>query len=93
MNDENIENCLMIGTCSAIGGFILTIGWVILQLEQLLGARYVTLQVKLNEEKSKHAGLFEQNGFGPAFLQVCWGCWKAQQTYKPTSFLTQSPFL
>jgi len=24
----------------------------------------------LNEEKSKHAGLVQQNGFGPAFLHM-----------------------
>jgi hypothetical protein len=25
-------------------------------------------KLKLDEEKSKHAGLAQQNGFGPAFL-------------------------
>jgi hypothetical protein len=25
-------------------------------------------KLKLDEEKSKHAGLVQQNGFGPAFL-------------------------
>ncbi len=39
--------------------------------QQLLGAWYVTLQIKLNEEKLKQGGLSQQNGFGPAFLQVC----------------------
>jgi hypothetical protein len=61
----------MIGMCSAIGGFTLTIGCIILQLEQLLGAPYVTLQIKLNEEKSKHAGLSQQNGFWPSIFAVC----------------------
>jgi hypothetical protein len=31
-------------------------------------AQYVTLQIKLDEEKSKHASLAWQNGFCPAFL-------------------------
>jgi hypothetical protein len=30
--------------------------------------QYATLQLKLEEEKSKHASLAQQNGFGPAFL-------------------------
>ncbi len=29
----------------------------------------VTLKIKLDEEKSKHAGLAQQNGFGPAFVK------------------------
>ncbi len=32
------------------------------------GAEYVTCKLKLNEEKSKHVGLAQQNDFGPAFL-------------------------
>jgi hypothetical protein len=28
----------------------------------------VTCKLKLDEEKSKHAGLAQQNGFGPAFV-------------------------
>ncbi len=28
-------------------------------------------QIKLDEEKSKHAGLAQQNGFGPEFLEDC----------------------
>jgi hypothetical protein len=34
------------------------------------GDEYVTLKIKLklDEEKSKHAGLAQQNGFGSAFL-------------------------
>jgi hypothetical protein len=31
-------------------------------------AQHVTLQIKLYEEKSKHASLAQQNGLGPAFL-------------------------
>jgi hypothetical protein len=31
-------------------------------------AESVTLQTKLDAEKSKHASLAQQNGFGPAFL-------------------------
>jgi hypothetical protein len=31
-------------------------------------AQHVTLQIKLYEEKPKHASLAQQNGFGPAFL-------------------------
>jgi hypothetical protein len=31
----------------------------------------VTLEIKkLDEEKSKHAGLAQQNGFGPQFLHI-----------------------
>jgi hypothetical protein len=34
-----------------------------------MSAQYGSLKIKkLNEEKSKHAGLAAQNGFGPAFL-------------------------
>jgi 2',3'-cyclic-nucleotide 2'-phosphodiesterase (5'-nucleotidase family) len=32
------------------------------------GAQYVTLKIKWDEEKSKHVGLAQQNGFGPTFL-------------------------
>jgi hypothetical protein len=31
------------------------------------GAQYVPCKLKLDEEKSKHAGLAQQNGLGPAF--------------------------
>lgn len=31
-------------------------------------AQYVTLDVKLDQEKSKHGALVQKNGFGPKFL-------------------------
>jgi hypothetical protein len=35
----------------------------------------------LDEEKAKHAGLAQQNGYGPAFFsQDAWGWQNAQQT-------------
>jgi hypothetical protein len=33
-----------------------------------IGAQYVTLQIKITEEKSKYAILGLQNGLGPAYM-------------------------
>jgi hypothetical protein len=35
----------------------------------------------LNEEKSKHAWFVSAKWFWPSIFAVCWGWWKAQQTY------------
>jgi hypothetical protein len=36
------------------------------------------------EEKSKHASLAQQMGFGPAFFNTfCWGRWSAHQSWTP----------
>jgi hypothetical protein len=36
------------------------------------GAQYVICTVKFNEEKSKYAGLGQENGFGSAYLHGLW---------------------
>jgi hypothetical protein len=48
----------------------------------------IPCKLKLHEEKSKHVGLAQQNGFVPALLYsllssvqlVCWGSYKARQS-------------
>jgi len=39
------------------------------------GAQYVTLVIRIGWRKSKHAGLAQQNGFGPALLHSLWALW------------------
>jgi hypothetical protein len=47
-------------------------------------AQHVTLQQNLYEEKSKHASLAQQNGFGPAFLHRM--LWLAKGTAEPSTY-------
>jgi hypothetical protein len=51
-------------------------------LEQL---HQCNVQQILDEEKSKHASLAQQNGFGPAFLHRMLSWQKAQQSLAPTA--------
>jgi hypothetical protein len=54
-------------------------------------AQYVTLDVKLDQEKSKHGALVQKNGFGPKILHSLLRLVKREECNKFN--LTAGPFI